>query len=489
MTEPGHGISTPLVELGGQAATDEQGRRRTHPLTPLVHGLKMIPSLIGLFLIFGLQNASNFSAQISDDPETKALSTWLSLNAPFLAELSFGWLVIGLAVVLVVLTTALRWVGWTRLAYWFDTDGDLRVDSGVLFRNERRLQLSRLQTVDVVQPLVARFFGMCELRIEVAGQGDSRAVLQFLTATEATSLRSEILARAAGVRPDAGEAPEGGAIRVPTSSFIVSLLLMVRVWISLLFVAFFSVVSFMADGAAGLIVFFATGALPALVVFQEFNNYYGFTVADSPDGLRLRHGLLQTYAQTVPPGRVQAVSIVEPFMWRRRGWVRLKVNLAGVGVAQGDSSKQGQIETLLIPVAPGDVADGILARALPGVSLTEIEFAGVPASAARRSPIQWKSLGVWSNDDVFVTRRGRITRHTSIIRHARTQSVRVSQGPWERVLGLASMHVDSTPGPVSVVALHRPAREARALADTQAERAARARAVDGPARWAIRACE
>ena len=34
---------------------------------------------------------------------------------------------------------------------------------------------------------------------------------------------------------------------------------------------------------------------------------YGFTVAESSDGLRLRHGLLDKRTQTIPPGRVQAV--------------------------------------------------------------------------------------------------------------------------------------------------------------------------------------
>ena len=49
---------------------------------------------------------------------------------------------------------------------------------------------------------------------------------------------------------------------------------------------------------------------------------YGFTVAESADGLRLRHGLLDTRSQTIPPGRVQAVRIREPLLWRRFGWVR-----------------------------------------------------------------------------------------------------------------------------------------------------------------------
>jgi hypothetical protein len=65
-------------------------------------------------------------------------------------------LLILLAVVVAGLAAGL----WT---WWFTTyvvDGDeLRVDTGLLFKRTRHIRLSRLQAVDVVQPLVARILG------------------------------------------------------------------------------------------------------------------------------------------------------------------------------------------------------------------------------------------------------------------------------------------------------------------------------------------
>ena len=58
---------------------------------------------------------------------------------------------------------------------------------------------------------------------------------------------------------------------------------------------------------------------------------YDWTVGESPDGLRLDHGLLDRAHETVPPGRVQTVRIVEPLLWRRRGWVRVELEIAGAG--------------------------------------------------------------------------------------------------------------------------------------------------------------
>ena len=484
--QSGHGITEPVIPLGDSAPIDTEGRRRTHRITPWVHGLRVLPSLIAFLVIVGFNMFADLGDELMKDPDVANLNKWINDNAPWLGSLDVLVIII-FSVLVVLIVTLFRWISWQRLTYWFDSDGDLRVDSGVLSRHQRRLQLSRLQTVDVVQPFVARIFGMCELRIEVAGAGQSRAVLQYLSSAQATALRSEILARAAGVRPDAGEAPENALLRVPSREFIVSLLLLLRVWLSLVFLAIMSIGTFVIDGTAGLITFISTSAVPLLVLFSEFNNYYGFTIAESPDGMRLRHGLLQTYAQTVPPGRVQAIAIVQPFFWRKRDWVRVQINLAGVGPSESETNQQNKMETLLVPVAPRAVALGLISQVLPGVDIDSIELSGVDARTRRRSPIQWSALAVGWNDKVFVARRGLISRHLSIVPHARTQSVRVTQGPWERALGLASMHVDSTPGPVKVVALHRPAMQARKIADEQAQRARQARLTDTPARWASQA--
>ena len=167
----------------GRSAPGADGRRKVHPLTPVVHGLRVVPIVV-------IVSASLFSQGVLTG--------------------SVGWAaaVLGGALGLASLVTALQYVAWRRLTYWFDDDGDLRVDSGVLTRQERRLQLSRLQAVDVVQPFIARLVGLAEVRVEGAGTGDAKAVLQFLTRAEADDLRNEIVARSAGVRHDAGEAPE-----------------------------------------------------------------------------------------------------------------------------------------------------------------------------------------------------------------------------------------------------------------------------------------
>ncbi len=431
-------------------------RRRVHPITPLVHAARTVPVVVVLGIVYGSTTVGAYGL------------------------LGIGLILLGAAAVAGI-TAGVSFLQWQRLEFWFDADGDLRVDSGVITRQERRLQLSRLQAVDVVQPLVARIFGMAELRIEVAGAGDSRATLQFLTLAEAEALRAEVLARAAGVRHDAGAAPETVVATVPPGELALSLLLRGVTFTLLLISVLVLVVTFVTAGPGGLVLVLFTGGVPLFLVFGEFSRYFGFTVATSPDGLRLRHGLLQTQAQTVPPGRVQAVGFVSPLLWRGRGWVRVTLNIAGVGNQDGGSGDV--VESVLLPVAPWPVARMVAAYVLPGVDVDAVPIVGVPERARWRSPFQWRRLGVGHDDQVFVARTGWLTHTTSVIPHARTQSVRVEQGPWERALGLASMYVDSTRGPVAVRGLRREARDARAIAEAQVTRARVARAAAPPPKW------
>ena len=441
----------------GASAPDEHGHRRVHPFTPVIHGVRWWPAGIAA----GISLTVNFGVKVEEGAILLALA--------------------GLAAV-TLLAIGYAFLSWQRLTFWFDEDGDLRVDSGVLSRQQRRLQLSRLQSVDVLQPLLARLSGLAEVRVEVAGAGDSKITLQFLTLAEANALRNEIIARSAGVRHDAEEAPENVLAAVPAGDLVLSLLLRAETFLLLAATALLIAVTVLSAGTVGLLLLL-TGGVPLFGVFAQFSRYYDFTVAESPDGLRLRHGLLQRTRQTVPPGRVQAVGFVQPFLWRRRGWVRVRLNVAGASARAQGSGDQSYSENVLLPVAPWPVALAIVARVLPGVDIMSIPLVAAPERSRRRAWIQWRSLAVGHDDQVFITRSGRIVERWDVVPHARTQSVRVTQGPWQRALDLASMHVDSTPGAVRIVGHHRDAAEARRLAQEQADRAALARTADRSLRW------
>ena len=128
-------------------------------------------------------------------------------------------------------------------------------------------------------------------------------------------------------------------------------------------------------------------------VWRRLNTLWRFTVAESPDGLRLRSGLLSTQAHTVPPGRIQALRITQPAMWRPFGWAAVHMNVAGyVGARQAHNR-------ILLPVAPLPVAQALVeprARrpaARPG---PDRRRAGDPAAAAGLDlPRRSAGAGCW----------------------------------------------------------------------------------------------
>ena len=81
------------------------------------------------------------------------------------------------------------------------------------------------------------------------------------------------------------------------------------------------------------------------------------------------------------------------------------------------------------------------------------------------------------DDRTLITEHGWLT-HSRDVPHAKTQSVRIEQGPLQRMLRLADVHVHTPRGPVNAVAHQLDERPARELALSQLDRARAARAAE-----------
>ncbi|MFM1965698.1 MAG: hypothetical protein RL134_1423 [Actinomycetota bacterium] len=416
--------------------------QRTNPLSPLIQAAPALPA-VALFLI----GPGAGMVQRSGVP--------LALLVVVGAVAGYGAFV------------AVAWLSWLRRTFWIDEDGDLRLDSGLVQRSARRLQLSRLQSVDIVAPFLARLVGLVEVRVQVAGAGDSRIVLRYLTRGEADDLRARILPLASGETTSVAP-PSEQLAQVPTGRLLAGLLLRSVTAALLLATVVLIVVTALTQGPAGIVLVLITGGLPILSVVTEFLANHGFQISRTPDGLSIHRGLLSTQSRTIPPDRVHALSIVSPLLWRRWDWVRVTVTIAGV---EGDEARPD----VLIPVAPRAEALRLIAEVLPDVSVETLPFESAPVRSRWRAPLTWRSLACAITPQVIATRSGRITIRTSIAPHARVQSVRVTQGPWERRLGLASLHADVAPGPVDVIGRHLCADVVGSLAQEETDRMREAR--------------
>ncbi|MFI1419102.1 PH domain-containing protein [Streptomyces sp. NPDC020731] len=424
--------------------------RRLHPVTPLRRAWAPVAVLLGWAL---------------HDPDQAQRQ---------LTRLTTTTLLIGLAVLL----PAAALYGF--LTWWFThfavTESELRIRTGLLFRRTAHIRLERIQAIDVTQPLLARVAGVAKLKLDVIGT-DKKDELAFLGADEARALRAELLARAAGFAPETahevGEAPSRQMLRVPPGVLAVSLLLTGATWGWLLAAAVAVPLLWMATHSLWTVLAAAVPLLGAVGASSvgRFVAEYDWTLGESPDGLRIDHGLLDRVHETVPPGRVQTVRLVEPLLWRRRNWVRVELDVAGSS------------NSLLLPVAPRELAESVVARVLPGVSVPPREALSPPPRRARWCvPLWWRGHGLVVTDAVFAARHGLLRRSLSLVPHAKVQSVRLVQGPWKRALGVADVHVD-TGANKSVTARLRDAAEAAALLRSQAERSRTGRRDALPDRW------
>ena len=418
------------------------GWSRLHPLTPLLRGGRSVLVLLALVGQQGLRSAG---------PEAVAL----------------------VLVVLVPLAVAFGWLAWRAMRYRL-TDTELQVESGVLTTRSRRVPLARLQSVDVVRPLFARFLGLAELRMEVVGGGaGAEAPLSYLSEDDAEALRVRLLQLASGRESVEVEPPQRVLVVVPGGPLVWSTLLgapvqVVAVVLPVLAVAALvdlSLVPGLAFAAAPLL--FGVGSFAVRRVLVE----YGFTVAEAADGLRLQQGLLDTRSSTIPPGRVQTVRVTQPLLWRPFGWVRVEVDVAGYAAGGEQQVTTGA----LLPVAPRELAERLVARVLGG-PLPPADLRP-PRSARLRAPASYRRLAIGADDRHLVSTYGIATTTVDVVPLAKVQSLRWTQGPLQRRLGLSSVHVDTAgrrlPG---TVAVHRGAQEGQALLAelTRAARAARA---------------
>ena len=169
---------------------------RVSVITPLLEGWKIVTGVLAFVTAQNLDELVRAYRFISEHG--------FSLGG------QVGYYLLGL-IALIAVWVVLGLLSWWRRAYAVDADG-VYLRSGILSRKLRTARLPRIQSVDVVHPLLGRIFGLGQLTVEVAGGRDSRVVIGFLTTRELQTLRDRILDLAAGQIDLPGAASEDGAV-------------------------------------------------------------------------------------------------------------------------------------------------------------------------------------------------------------------------------------------------------------------------------------
>lgn len=522
-------VESPLPS-GGTTNLADGAWHRLHPATPLLRGGLALVAIAGI-LIANLRERlvelflPGFEWCFGDDcPDVPG-------GDPVSYLIDEGYLLIALAAALgiVLVVIAFFYVSW-RMHTFRITSEVVEVRSGVLFRTHRKARLDRIQGVSVNRPLFARIFGAAKLEVEVAGQ-DANVQLAYLGNALSDGLRADILRLASGAR--AGEAPvpagESGrlldrrvaellapeldpnlappesVVRIPATRLIGSTALSGGAVFVVLVVA--AVVTILVLGSTVAAGFYWTlfTLIPMALGFGSYLvnrviKFLRYSIAATPDGVRIGYGLLSIRNETLPPGRVHSVAVSQPLLWRPAGWWTIRVNRASRG-SSADGGQQAQQSTVVLPVGTrddvfrvlglllpevvgddGETRRGLFERGLVGRD-ADADFTTSPRRAAVLRWFSWRRNGFALLPGAVLQRRGAIWRELAIVPLPRVQSVSVEQGPLERALRLAGINVHTVAGPVSTRLGALDAGDAQALFLDAAAASVAAAQADRTHRW------
>jgi putative membrane protein len=443
--------SSPGDGPGRSPAEDLAGWHRLHPLSPLVRSGRHLTGLVVLLIVLVVANGRK------------------SGGGEFISE--------GVVIAVVLVAGIISWA----VTRWRTDGGVLYIETGLIRRQSLRFPLSKVQAVDVVQTGLARALGLASIQLRMAGADSSDARLVALRLADAQALREELLSLSRATTPAVPSSAAAPAPRSPTTAeapvatpvevqadervlfrvhpgrLVAGLLTSLTGLILAIIVAAIVVIAVVVHSSAA-----NASYLPVLIgaiigVWRQFNGQYGTTVALAPDGLRLRSGLVQTTAETIRPGRVQAVRLVEPLVWRWFGWSRLEVDVAGARQRRENRSEARRLRAL-VPVGTRAEAEKMLGELVAGAPRPTLR----PPSGTRwKAPLNYHFLA-WGGDDRYVVAsRGRIRRTTTWVPLEKVQSIRWVQGPLQRRLGLASVKLDVAGKRVTASITDRTVAEAR----------------------------
>ena len=490
------------------------------PLHPLTYVPRVAGSVTGIVGAVSLSNASAIGRMLNGETPQWFETTGIFLGLAFIAG------------IVLAIAGAYCYLSWTKTRYAVSNTA-IWYRAGILKRTQRHARLSRIQTINVSYSLIGRLLRLGYLDIEVAGGTDSSIKLGLLPAQRLEELRALLLALASGaideVVDPAGrtgasarvatvktplEAPERPVFKVGFVKLLASMLATIDNAVALFFGIFLLGLNGFLVGVVGVTSIMSflgilAGAFSLLVsVWARFDREFGFTAAIAADGVRIDRGLTARRHVTIPPGRIHAIEVTQPLIWRLFGWYRVEITQAGNTAHTTDEKNKGmQVDVasdVLLPVGSRVEVVQAIAMAIPDLGTDDPDgfleslrvgtgedrwMTPIPPSARILDPLVYKRRAFGLTDAVFAIRDGFFNLRFSIIPLTRIQSVSLHQGPIQRWRRVASVRAALVPGPVASMAEHVEAGRSLELWAQLSQASKVRREAEAPERWLSRVTE
>lgn len=437
---------------------------RLHPATPVLRGGVIAVGIAGLSFAWLWETVVLrviFSVIGIDDTEAPEID-FVGGIIDSVSNFSLSFLVVAAVIGAVI------WLQWREHQVRLDDDA-IEVRRGVVFRRSRRARIDRINAVGIRRPVIPRLLGLAKLDIQAAGS-DANVVLAYLPYSVAVEVRREILEPAAAGTP-AERSPESvhRVVEVPLARYFAALVVSVE---TISFVLGVIAAAALAAASEELVTWLAVVIVAIVYVSYLADRFFrvGSFVIDEVDGdIRVSLGLLSTSVETIPPVRIHALAVSQPWPWRLFGWWRIEANLAS---SPGSQNKKAPATTVICPVATGDDMIHIVQLCLPSLrgeqapaivhnglempnaAWVASEYAVAEAVVSPRLarwliPLSAHVNRAWRYGDVVFVRAGWWVRSLVMVPLARVQSASIGVGPIHEALGLARFSIEGVSGPVS----------------------------------------
>ena len=190
-------------------------------------------------------------------------------------------------------------------------------------------------------------------------------------------------------------------------------------------------------------------------LWRRVSRSLRYSIAATPAGIRIGFGLLSTTNETLPPGRIHAVEVSQPLLWRPFGWWRIRINRASTSARNG---AEGQRSTTILPVGDVDDVARVVGLILPGLDVSGLlqgstaeatpAFTTSPRRGAWFRWFSWRRNGFAHGGEAVLLRKGQLWRSLTLVPLARVQSVEIASGPLYRAARLRRVAVHTVHGVV-----------------------------------------
>ena len=302
-------------------------------------------------------------------------------------------------IVLVIAAALLIRAVWQQLTYRYGFGANsLVVREGLVFRNVRQIEYSRIENIDTERGLLHRLLGVAEVRIQTSTGGKPEALISVLDLQAVKAMRQRVFAQTEEADTTVAIAAETTLLHLSTGELIryglidnrgmilvaaaFGVLHEARVfvineqlWEQLLQsprAAGLAALGIMTQVALALLVLFsAIIAVRLLSVMLAIITFHDFKLTQHEGDLRARYGLFTRIALTLRTRRIQAVHQTESLLHRWFNRVSLNVDLAGDSGGGEERRDDSRMKTRwLAPVCPTDAAPELIAAALPTIDLS-----------------------------------------------------------------------------------------------------------------------